>query len=112
MIYLFFSPDGNAKVVWYWVKAQVGGISPAGSGKSFLIKQISACTTKNIYVTNTTGRAAKALKNKSKTIHSFAEIGDCHEPLKRYVVCFMFCVAVFCFLFQKNICLNKLVHAF
>ena len=35
--------------------------------------------------------------------------------LKRYAVFFMFCVAVFCgffFLFQKNICLNKLVHVF
>ena len=44
----------------------------AGSGKSFLIKQISECTTKRIYVTNMTGRAAKVLKNKTKTIHSFA----------------------------------------
>ena len=52
----------------------------AGSGKCFLIRQISECTTKEIYVTNTTGRAAKVLKNKAKTIHSFAEIGDCHEP--------------------------------
>ena len=69
----------------------------AGSEKSFLIKQISECTTKTVYVTSTTGRAAKALKNKAKTIHSFVEIGDCHEPLKRYVVCFMFCVAVFWF---------------
>ena len=50
----------------------------SGSGKSFVIKQISESTTK-IYVTNTTGRAAKVLKNKAKTIHSFAEIGDCHE---------------------------------
>ena len=95
MIYLFFSPDGNAKVVWYWVKAQVGGISPAGSGKSFLIKQISACTTKNIYVTNTTGRAAKALKNKAKTIHSFAEIGDCHEPKEVCCVFHVLCGWVF-----------------
>ena len=47
--------------------------------------------------TNTTGRAAKVLKNKAKTIHSLAEIGDCHEP-KEVVVCFMFCVAGF-FLF-------------
>ena len=52
----------------------------SGIEKSFLIKQISECTTKKIYVTNTTGRAAKVLKNKAKTIHSFAEIGDCHEP--------------------------------
>ena len=34
----------------------------AGSGKFFLIKQISECTTKKIYVTNTTGRAGKVLK--------------------------------------------------
>ena len=85
----------------------------AGSGKSFLIKQISECTTKKIYVTNTTGRAAKVLKNKIKTIHSFAEIGDCHEPKE---VCCVFHVLGGCFfavfLFQKNICLNKLVHAF
>ena len=52
----------------------------AGSGKSFLTKQISECTTNEIYATNTTGRAAKVLKNKAKTIHSFTEIGDCHEP--------------------------------
>ena len=51
-----------------------------GRGKSCLIKQISECTTKNIYVTSTTGRTAKVLKSKAKTIHSFAEIGDCHEP--------------------------------
>ena len=85
----------------------------AGSGKSFLIKQISECTSKKIYVTNTTGRAAKVLKNKTKTIHSFAEIGDCHE-LKE--VCCVLHILCGCFLpfflFQKNICLNKLVHAF
>ena len=52
----------------------------SGSGKSFLIKQISECTSKKIYVTNTTGCAAKVLKNKTKTIRSFAEIDDCHEP--------------------------------
>ena len=52
----------------------------AGSGKSFLIKQISECTTKTIYVTNTAGRAAQVLKNKAKTIHSFSKIVDCHEP--------------------------------
>ena len=34
----------------------------AGSGKSFLIKQISDCTTKKIYVINTTGRAAKVFQ--------------------------------------------------
>ena len=52
----------------------------AGSGKSFLLNQISACATKIVYVTSTTGRAAKVLKNKAKTVHSFAGIGDCHEP--------------------------------
>ena len=51
-------------------------------------------------------------KNKPKTINSFAEIGDCHEPKE---VCCVFHVLCGCFLFflvQKNICLNKLVHAF
>ena len=67
----------------------------AGSGKSFLIKQISECTSKKIYVTNTTGRAAKVLKNETKTIHSFAEIGDCHEPKE---VCCVFHVLCGCFL--------------
>ena len=76
----------------------------AGSEKSFLINQISECTTKKIYVTNTTGREAKVLKNKPKTIHSFAEIGDCcHQP--KEVCCFCF------FLFQKNICLNITIGA-
>ena len=84
----------------------------AGSGKSFLIKQISECTPKKIYVTNTTGRAAKVLENKAKTIHSFAEIGDCHEPKEVCCVsCFVW-LSFAVFLFQKNICLNKLVHAF
>ena len=83
----------------------------AGREKSFLIKQISECTTKKIYVTNTTGRAAKALKKiKPKQSIYFRKLVTATK-LKRYV-CFMFCVAVFCFLFQKNICLNKLVHAF
>ena len=85
----------------------------AGSGKSFLIKQISECTSKKIYVTNTTGRAAKVLKNKTKTIHSFAEIGDCHEPKEVCCVLHILCGCFLpFFLFQKNICLNKLVHAF
>ena len=68
----------------------------AGSGKSFLIKQISECMTKKISVTNTTGHVEKALKNKAKTIHSFAEIGDCHEPKE---VCCVFHVLCGCFLF-------------
>ena len=54
----------------------------ASSLKSFLIKQISECTTKTVYVTSTTGRATKGLKNKAKTIHLFA----------RYFVCFKFCL--------------------
>ena len=78
----------------------------AGSGKSFLIKQISECTTKTIDITSTTGRAAKLLKNKAKTIHSFAQIGDCHEPKE---VCCVFhvlcgCFLLLFFLFQKNMC--------
>ena len=68
----------------------------AGSGKSFLIKQISECMTKTVYVTSTTGRAAKVLKNKAKTIHSFAGIGDCHEPKE---VCCVFHILSGCFLF-------------
>ena len=52
-------------------------------------------------------------QNKNKTTHSFAEIGDCHEPKE---VCCVFHVLCGCFwpffLFQKNICLNKLVHTF
>ena len=52
----------------------------AGSGKSFLLNQISECATKTAYVTSTTGRTAKVLKNKVKTVHSFAGIGECHEP--------------------------------
>ena len=58
--------------------------------KSFLIKQISECTTKTVYVTGTTGRATKGLKNKAKTIHLFAGIGDCHGPNE------VFCVFQFC----------------
>ena len=73
----------------------------AGSGKSFLIKQISECTTKKIYVTNTTGRAAKVLKNKAKTIYYFAGIGESHEPKGVCGVFFLFVC-----LFQKNIPLN------
>ena len=69
----------------------------AGRGKSFLVKQISECTTKKIYVTNTTGRAAKVLKNikPKQSIHLRKLVTA--TKLKRYVVCFMFCVAVFFF---------------
>ena len=84
----------------------------AGSGKSFLIKQISECTTKTIYVTNTTGRAAKVLKNKAKTIHSFAEIGDCHEPKEVCCVFHVLCGCFFAFSAFRKTCLNKLEHAF
>ena len=52
----------------------------ASSLKSFLIKQISECTTKTVYITSTTGRVTKGLKNKAKTIHLFAGIGDRHGP--------------------------------
>ena len=69
----------------------------AGSGKSFLIKQISEYTRKTIYVTNRTGSVAKVLKNKAKNINSFAEIGDCHEPKE---VCCVFHVLCGCFLFS------------
>ena len=69
----------------------------AGSGKSFLIKQISECTTTKIYVTNTTGRAAKVLKKikPKQSIHLRKLVTATN--LKRYVVCFMLCVAVFLF---------------
>ena len=73
-----------------------------GSGKSFLIKQISECTTKTVYVTSTTGRAAKVLRNKAKTIHSFAGIGDCHEPKEVCCVFRVLCGFLFClFCFRK-----------
>ena len=73
----------------------------AGSGKSFLIKQISECTTKKIYLTNTTGRAAKVLKIKPKQSIHLRKLVTATN-LKRYVVCFMFCVAVFCFFFVSE----------
>ena len=73
-------------------------IAGAGaSGKSFLIKQISECRTKKIYVTNTTGRAAKVLKKIKPTQSIHLRKLVTATNLKRYVVCFMFCVAVFCF---------------
>ena len=40
----------------------------------------------NVYVTSTTRRATKGLKNKAKTIHLFAGIGDCHGPNKVFCV--------------------------
>ena len=72
----------------------------AGSGKSFLIKQI--CTTKKIYVKNTTGRAPKVLKKikPKQSIHLRKLVTA--TKLKRYVVCFMFCVAVFCLFFVSE----------
>ena len=87
-----FLASHNAFIAW-----------AAGSRKSFLIKQISECTTKKIHVTNTTGRAAKVLKNKAKTIHSFAEIRDCHEPKEVYCMFHVFCG---CFLFF--VCFRKI----
>ena len=58
----------------------------ASSLKSFLIKQISECTTKTVYATSTTGRATRGLKNKAKTIHLFAGIGDRHFPNELFCV--------------------------
>ena len=55
----------------------------ASSLKSFLIKQISECTTKTVYVTSTTGRATKGLKNKA-TVQTDATVQT------RYFVCFKF----------------------
>ena len=69
----------------------------AGSGKSFLIKQISECTTKKIYVTKTTGRAAKVFKKIKPKQSTHLWILVIATKLKRYVVYFMFCVTVFCF---------------
>ena len=65
----------------FWL-ATIPIVAGAGSSlKSFLIKQISECTTKTVYVKSTTGRATwKGLKNKAKTIHLFAGIGDRHGP--------------------------------
>ena len=40
----------------------------------------------NVYVTSMTRRATKGLKNKAKTIHLFAGIGDCHSPNKVFCV--------------------------
>ena len=71
----------------------------AGSGKSFLIQEICERTTKGVFVTSTTGRAAKVLKDKTKTIHSFAGIGDCHEPKE---VCFVWLIFFF-FVSEKYI---------
>lgn len=67
----------------------------AGSGKSFLMKQICERTEKTVCVTSTTGRAAKVLKNKAKTIHSFAGIGDCHEPKEVCCVFHVYLAAFF-----------------
>lgn len=67
----------------------------AGSRKSFLMKQICERTEKTVCVTSTTGRAAKVLKNKAKTIHSFAGIGDCHEPKEVCCVFHVYLAAFF-----------------
>ena len=75
----------------------------AGSEKSFLIKQISECTTKMVHVTSTTGRTTKVLKNKAKTIYSFAGIGDCHQPKGVCCVFHVLCGCFFClFVSEKH----------
>ena len=68
----------------FWL-ATIPLVAGAASS-SFLIKQISECTTKTVYVTSTTGRRTKGLKNKAKTMHLFAGIGDCHGPNEVFCV--------------------------
>ena len=63
----------------FWLATIPLVVGAASSLKSFLIKQISECTTKTVYVTSTTGRATKGLKNKA-TVQT------------RYFVCFKFCL--------------------
>ena len=70
----------------FWLAAIPLVAGTANSLKSFLIKQISECTTKPVYVTSTTGRATKGFKNKAKTIYLFAGIGDCHGPNEVFCV--------------------------
>ena len=70
----------------FWLATRPLVAKAASSLKSFLKNQISECTTKTVYVTSTTGRAAKGLKNKAKTIHLFAGIGDCHGPNEVFCV--------------------------
>ena len=62
----------------FWLATIPSVAGAASSLKSSLIKQISECTTKTVYVTSTTGRATRGLKYKAKTIHLFAGIGDRH----------------------------------
>ena len=70
----------------FWLATKPSVAGAASSLKSFPIKQISECTTKTVYVTSTTRRATKGLKNKAKTIHLFAGIGDCHGPNEVFCV--------------------------
>ena len=74
----------------------------ASSEKSFLIRQISECTTKMVYVTSTTGRAAKVLRKiKPKQSILLRELVTATN-LKGYVVCFMSCVGGFFCLFVSE----------
>ena len=69
----------------------------AGSGKSFLIKQTSefwVYNEKDLCNKHDWTRTEGFKKNKAKTIHSFAEIGDCHETKE---VCCVFHVLCGCF---------------
>ena len=68
----------------FWLATIPSVAGAASSLKSFLIKQI--VYDENVYVTSTTRRATKGLKNKAKTIHLFAGIGDCHGPNKVFCV--------------------------
>ena len=65
----------------FWLAAIPLVAGAANSLQSFLIKQISECTTKPVYV-----RTTKGLKNKAKTIYLFAGIGDCHGPNEVFCV--------------------------
>ena len=75
----------------FWLAAIPLAAGAANSLKSFLIKQISECTTKPVYVTSTTGRATKGLKNKAKTSIYLRELVTA-TVLTRYFVCSKFCL--------------------
>ena len=63
-----------------------------------------------VYVTSMTGGAAKVLKNKTKTIQSFAGIGDCHEPIELCCVFHVLCGCVLLFFCFTQICVE--IHRF